>query len=62
MWRVVATRACGCEIIEQDGQTSNRPTSPCVYHLCRVCGGVPLADSEPDELCEACFLTNGSNE
>ena len=54
-WKVIATRRCGCEIIELDGDVSERATGPCAYHLCRLCGDVPLADSEPDALCEGCY-------
>jgi hypothetical protein len=61
-WHVIATRKCGCEIAQLDnpampnhGEVSERATGPCAYHLCRVCGGVPLADSEPDCLCNDCY-------
>lgn len=54
-WNVIATRKCGCEIIELDGVVSERSTGPCVYHMCRICGAVPLADSEPDSLCDNCY-------
>lgn len=66
-WNVIATRKCGCEIIELDnpalsnhGEISLRSVGPCVYHLCRLCGSVPLSDSEPDCLCDNCY--QGSSE
>lgn len=52
----IATLDCGCELIDIEGVTFERVTGPCVYHCCRKCGAVPLADSEPDRLCESCWL------
>jgi hypothetical protein len=52
---------CGCQraICLAPGwqymETCLRPTGSCTEHLCRVCGNVPLADSEPDRLCPECF-------
>ena len=68
-WRVVAALACGCELItlqEQSARAVNvgnagsssasvRSCGRCIYHLCRKCGQIPLADSEPDRLCNDCY-------
>lgn len=57
VWQVIATLACGCELIHLEGRADahERHTGPCVYHLCRKCGSIPAADSEPDRLCFACM-------
>lgn len=60
-WNVTETLDCGCELIvlgevpTPRQRSSLRPVAPCVYHLCRKCGAVPLADSEPDRLCPDCW-------
>lgn len=60
-WRVIKTLSCGCELAELltvSGPayvTDLRPVARCVYHLCRKCGDVPSADSEPDRLCNGCM-------
>ncbi len=61
-WAVIDRLPCGCELIEQTqpaydtfGTQCVRSLARCTVHLCRVCGAVPLADSEPDRLCEGCY-------
>jgi len=62
-WITIATRDCGCEIMQLDepgdrqhGESFLRSIGPCKFHLCRLCGDTPLADAEPDELCLGCYL------
>jgi len=64
-WRDITVLPCGCKLQqlyapsdEMHHQVCVHPVGSCTTHLCRVCGDVPLADAEPDRLCQGCWLAD----
>jgi hypothetical protein len=62
-WRDITVLPCGCKLVQlhapidiQHNEVHVHPVGRCTTHLCRVCGAVPLADYEPDRLCEECAI------
>lgn len=60
-WRDITVLPCGCKLQQyydhaavEHNEVHVHPVDGCTIHLCRVCGAVPLADYEPDRLCENC--------
>lgn len=54
-YRKIATLNCGCDLMAINNESYVHKNGPCVYHDCRLCGHIVLADSEPDRLCYWCY-------